>query len=71
MKKYYSYHYYGIETQIIAASVRSPLHVVAVAKAGEDIATVPYPIIMKMIKHPLTYIDIERFIENWEDTFGK
>ncbi|HEX2939026.1 MAG TPA: fructose-6-phosphate aldolase [Ruminiclostridium sp.] len=57
---------HGIETQIIAASVRSPLHVVQVAKLGSDIATVPYKVIMQMIEHPLTSIGIERFLKDWE-----
>lgn len=62
---------HGIKTEIIAASVRSPLHVVAVAKAGADIATVPYPVIMQTIKHPLTDSGIERFMKDWDDAFKK
>lgn len=65
------FQFHGIETEIIAASVRSSLHVVAVAKAGADIATVPYPVIMQMIKHPLTDIGIEKFTKDWKDTFNK
>ena len=57
---------HGIETEIIAASIRSPLHVVQVAKLGADIATVPYKVIMQMIEHPLTKIGIERFMKDWE-----
>lgn len=57
---------HGIATEIIAASIRSPLHVVAVAKLGADIATVPYKVIMQMIEHPLTKIGIERFLKDWE-----
>lgn len=57
---------HGIETEIIAASIRSPLHVVAAAKLGSDIATVPYKVIMQMIEHPLTKIGIERFLKDWE-----
>ncbi|MFO7161164.1 MAG: fructose-6-phosphate aldolase [[Clostridium] cellulosi] len=56
----------GIETEIIAASIRSPLHVVQVAKLGADIATIPYKVIMQMIEHPLTKIGIERFLKDWE-----
>jgi len=63
--------FHGINTEIIAASVRSPLHVVAVAKAGADIATVPYPVIMQMLKHPLTDSGIEKFMKDWNDTFKK
>jgi len=65
------FQFHGIETEIIAASVRSPLHVVSVAKAGADIATVPYPVIMQMIKHPLTDSGIERFLKDWDDAFKK
>lgn len=57
---------HGIKTEIIAASIRSPLHVVAAAKLGADIATVPYKVIMQMIEHPLTKIGIERFLKDWE-----
>ena len=56
----------GIDTEIIAASIRSPLHVVQVAKLGADIATIPYKVIMQMIEHPLTKIGIERFLKDWE-----
>ncbi|WP_099450920.1 fructose-6-phosphate aldolase, partial [Sporanaerobium hydrogeniformans] len=53
---------HGIETEIIAASVRSPLHVVDAAKAGAHIATVPYNVIVQMTKHPLTDNGIQRFL---------
>lgn len=61
--------FHGIKTEIIAASVRSPLHVVEVAKAGADIATVPYPVIMQMLKHPLTDSGIEKFMKDWNNAF--
>lgn len=57
---------YNITTEIIAASVRSPLHVVDAAKAGAHIATVPYKVIVQMTKHPLTDNGIERFLKDWE-----
>lgn len=57
---------HGITTEIIAASIRSPLHVIDAAKAGADIATVPYKIIVQMTKHPLTDNGIERFMKDWE-----
>lgn len=57
---------HGIETEIIAASIRGPMHVVNAAKAGADIATVPYKVIMQMIEHPLTKNGIERFLKDWE-----
>ena len=55
-----------IKTEIIAASVRSPLHVVEAAKAGANIATVPYNVIVQMTKHPLTDNGIARFLKDWE-----
>lgn len=55
-----------IETEIISASVRSPLHVSMVARAGSHIATVPYPVIIQMSKHPLTEEGIQRFLKDWE-----
>ena len=62
---------YDIKTEIISASVRSAMHVTNCAKAGADIATVPYKVIMQMIKHPLTDAGIERFMQDWESTFNK
>ena len=56
----------GIETEIIAASIRNPLHVTHAARLGCDIATVPYNVIEQMTKHPLTDIGIERFLKDWE-----
>ncbi len=57
---------YMIETEIIVASIRHPMHVVESALIGADIATVPFSVIEKMIKHPLTDIGIERFLADWE-----
>lgn len=57
---------HGITTEIIAASIRSPLHVINAAKAGAHIATVPYKILIQMTKHPLTDNGIERFMKDWE-----
>lgn len=61
----------GIETQIIAASVRHPMHVTECALAGADIATVPYKVIEQMINHPLTTAGIEKFKNDYEAVFGK
>lgn len=61
----------GIETQIIAASVRHPMHVTECALAGADIATVPYKVIEQMINHPLTTAGIEKFKHDYEAVFGK
>lgn len=57
---------YGIKTQIIVASIRNPLHVVDAAKAGADIATIPFAVIESLIKHPLTDIGLEKFLKDWE-----
>ena len=61
---------YDITTEIIAASIRHPMHVVECAKAGADIATIPYKVIMQMIKHPLTDQGIEKFIKDYKKVFG-
>ncbi|MDI6689840.1 MAG: fructose-6-phosphate aldolase [Actinomycetota bacterium] len=60
------YDNYGIETQVIAASIRHPMHVVRAAQIGVDIATVPYEVLKAMIKHPLTDKGIAKFLEDWE-----
>lgn len=60
-----------IDTQIIAASVRNPIHVIECAKLGCDIATVPYSVINQMIKHPLTDIGIEKFKQDYYKVFGE
>ena len=62
---------HGIETEIIAASVRNPLHVTECALAGADIATVPYNVIKQCIKHPLTDIGIEKFQKDYKAVFGE
>ncbi len=56
----------GIETEIIAASIRNPIHVTEAAKAGCNIATVPYKVIEQMVHHPLTDSGIEKFLKDWE-----
>lgn len=61
---------HGIETEIIAASIRNPVHVTDAALAGCDIATVPYKVIEQMINHPLTTSGIERFLKDWETVPG-
>lgn len=57
---------HGIETEIIAASIRNPMHVLDSAMAGADIATIPYKLILSMTKHPLTDVGIEKFIKDYE-----
>lgn len=59
------YNNYGFETEVIVASIRHPLHVVEAALTGADIATIPFPVLEKMVKHPLTDIGIERFLKDW------
>lgn len=54
-----------IETEIIAASVRNPIHVMEAAKAGAHIATIPYGVIKQMINHPLTTAGIDKFMADW------
>lgn len=61
----------GIDTQIIAASVRNPIHVTDCALAGADIATVPYKVIEQMTKHPLTDQGIEKFQKDYKAVFGE
>lgn len=63
--------YPDIETEVICASVRHPMHIVECAKTGADIATVPFKVLMQMVKHPLTDIGIERFRKDYEAVFGK
>lgn len=61
------YSNYGFRTEVIVASVRNPVHVLDAAKAGADIATVPYAVLMALVKHPLTDIGIERFLKDWQN----
>ena len=61
---------YGFDTQVIAASIRHPMHIVQAALLGADIATVPYAVLMKAIKHPLTDVGIERFLADWAKVSG-
>ena len=60
------YNHYNLSTQVIAASIRHPLHCVVAAKAGAHIATVPYKILMQMIEHPLTDVGVARFSADWQ-----
>lgn len=60
-----------IDTEIIAASIRNPIHVTDCALAGADIATVPYKVIVQMTKHPLTDAGIEKFQADYKAVFGE
>lgn len=62
---------HNIETEIIAASIRNPVHVIDCAKAGADIATVPYKVLVQMTKHPLTDQGIVKFQEDYRRAFGE
>jgi transaldolase len=62
---------YGLDTEIIAASVRNPVHVTDCALAGADIATVPYSVIEQCTKHPLTDQGIEKFQKDYKAVFGE
>jgi transaldolase len=57
---------YDIETEVIVASIRHPIHVIEAARLGADIATVPPGVIRKMVKHSLTDVGIKRFLDDWE-----
>ena len=60
------YRNYGFKTEVIAASIRHPLHCVQAAKIGAHIATIPYKVLEQMLKHPLTDIGIARFLADWK-----
>jgi transaldolase len=57
---------YGYKTQILAASIRHPVHVTKSALLGADVATVPYKVLQMMFKHPLTDAGLAKFMEDWE-----
>ena len=61
------YRVQGYETQVLAASLRHPMHVVEAALAGADIATMPYDVFAKLVKHPLTDTGLEKFLADWSD----
>jgi transaldolase len=58
----------GIATEVIAASVRHPMHVLEAARVGVNIATVPAKVIDQMIEHPLTKAGIDKFLADWQKT---
>ncbi len=60
------YENYGFDTQVLVASIRGPLHVVAAAEMGADVATMPLAVIQKLLKHPLTDSGLESFLNDWE-----
>jgi len=60
------YENYGFQTEVIVASIRNPLHVVDAARMGAHIATIPYSVIIQLLKHPLTDIGLAKFLKDWE-----
>jgi transaldolase len=58
---------YDYDTEIIAASIRHPMHVEQCTREGIDIATIPFKVLMQMMKHPLTDIGIEQFLNDWKN----
>lgn len=60
------YDNYGYETEVLAASIRHPMHVLEAAKLGADVATMPLSVIDQLLKHPLTDAGLERFLNDWE-----
>jgi transaldolase len=63
--------YPELDAQVIAASIRNPLHCTYAAMAGVDIATVPYSVLMQMIQHPMTDVGIKRFLADWKSVSKK
>jgi transaldolase len=61
------YRVQGYETQVLAASLRHPMHVVEAALAGADIATMPYDVFTKLVMHPLTDVGLEKFTADWDE----
>jgi transaldolase len=65
------FHKHGIKTQVLAASIRHPLHVVAAAKVGADVATLPFKVLIQMAQHSLTDIGMARFMKDWQSAGGQ
>jgi transaldolase len=61
------YEIQGYETQVLAASLRHPMHIVEAALCGADIATMPYDVFTKLVKHPLTDSGLEKFLSDWAE----
>jgi transaldolase len=65
------YRNYGFKTQVLAASIRNPLHVVDAAKAGAHVGTMPFTVLEMLMKHPLTDIGIKKFLDDWAKSGAK
>jgi len=61
---------HGIKTRVLAASIRHPLHVVAAARVGADVATLPFKVLVQMTQHSLTDVGMARFIKDWQNASG-
>ena len=64
------YDNYGYETEVLAASIRHPMHIVECAEIGADVATCPFKVIMGLLKHPLTDIGLEKFLSDYKKGNG-
>jgi transaldolase len=65
------YRNYNFKTQVLAASIRNPLHVIDAAKAGAHVATMPFNVLQQLMKHPLTDAGIKKFLEDWDKSGSK
>ena len=65
------YRNYGFKTQVLAASIRNPLHVVDAAKAGAHVCTMPFSVLEMLMKHPLTDIGLKKFLDDWNKSGAK
>ena len=65
------YRVQGYKTQVLAASIRNPLHVIDAAKAGAHVCTIPFSVLEQLMKHPLTDIGLKRFLDDWAKFGGK
>jgi transaldolase len=62
------YHNYGFDTEVLVASVRSPIHIIQAATLGADVATLPFKVLEQLYKHPLTDAGLDRFLADWKKT---
>jgi transaldolase len=65
------YRNYGFKTQVLAASIRNPIHVIDAAKAGAHVATMPFNVLEMLMKHPLTDIGLKKFLDDWSKSGAK
>ncbi len=65
------FHKHGIKTQVLAASIRHPLHVTAAAKVGADVVTLPLKVLIQMTQHSLTDVGMARFMKDWQSAGGQ